>query len=103
MLATTSASTNVPSIRCTCRCETYNGVMREHNLHSNRQASSRDITTDFAVLEQLQLLCEGGDDSVRSSSMYMYVNVSELSNVHADTSFVISGKGGYSDNASDHI
>ena len=30
--------------------------MREHNLHSNRKASSRDIATRFAVFEQMKLL-----------------------------------------------
>ena len=35
------------------RCETFNGVMRERNLHGNQQASSRDITTNFAIIEQL--------------------------------------------------
>ena len=45
--------------------------MREHNLHSNRQASSRDITVDFFVLEQLQFICEGGVDS--SGRPYMCI------------------------------
>ena len=44
------------------RCETFNGVMREHNLHGNRQASSRDITTNFAIIEQLLYVCKGGVD-----------------------------------------
>ena len=55
------------------RCESFNGVMREHNLHSNRQASSRDITVDFSVLEQLQFICEGGVDS--SGRPYMCVDM----------------------------
>ena len=29
------------------RCELFNGMMREHNLHTNHQAASRDITTAF--------------------------------------------------------
>ena len=54
---------------CTHRCETFNGVMRAHNLHSNRRASSRDISSRFAVMEQLKFLTEGGtnptNDTVR--------------------------------------
>ena len=39
------------------RCEAFNKVMRNYNIHSNRMASSRDIATKFAQLEQLRLLC----------------------------------------------
>ena len=41
------------------RCEAFNKVMREYNVHSNRMASSRDIATKFAKLEQLRLICSG--------------------------------------------
>ena len=40
------------------KCEAFNGIMREHNLHSNRMASSRDVATRFAIFEQLNLLCK---------------------------------------------
>ncbi len=34
--------------------------MREHNLHTNRQSSSRDIAKRFAVMEQLYFLLNKG-------------------------------------------
>ena len=52
------------------RCETFNGVMREHNLHGNRQASSRDITTNFAIIEQLLYVCKGGVDQTGKKQVY---------------------------------
>lgn len=45
---------------CACRCESFNGVMRQYNVNSNRQSSSRDIATKFSIFEQLRLLCDGG-------------------------------------------
>ena len=42
------------------RCENFNGVMREHNLHSNRHASSRDIAERFSIMEQANFLCHQG-------------------------------------------
>ncbi|XP_064391380.1 uncharacterized protein LOC135339165 isoform X2 [Halichondria panicea] len=42
------------------RCESFNGLMREHNLHTNRQSSSRDIAKRFAVMEQLYFLLNKG-------------------------------------------
>ena len=57
--------------------------MREHNLHSNRQASSRDITTDFAVLEQLQLVCEQEYISSKSVQLlktaFLHIDVTSAS------------------------
>lgn len=42
------------------RCESFNGVMRSYNVHSNRQASSRDIAVRFAHLEHLRFVLESG-------------------------------------------
>lgn len=41
------------------RCEHFNSIMRDINLHSNRKASSRDIATRFAKVEAIRLLKEG--------------------------------------------
>jgi len=43
-----------------CRCESFNGILRSYNVHGNRRASSRDIATRFAVVEQLRFICSGG-------------------------------------------
>ena len=32
----------------THRCEAFNGLLREHNIHSDRKAPSRDIANSFA-------------------------------------------------------
>ncbi len=42
-----------------CRCEMFNGLLRTYNLHGNRNAPSRDVTTRFAVVEHLHFLCHG--------------------------------------------
>ena len=65
-------SNTVNCVQCSYRCETFNGVMREHNLHGNRQASSRDITTNFAVIEQLLYVCKGGVDQTGRTQVYEY-------------------------------
>ena len=36
--------------------------MREYNLHGNRKASSRDIATRFAVVEQLRVICNNSSE-----------------------------------------
>lgn len=43
-----------------CRCDSFNGILRSYNEHGNRRASSRDIATRFAVVEQLRFICSGG-------------------------------------------
>lgn len=43
-----------------CRCESFNGLMRLHNLHSNRHASSYDIATQFGKLDYLRFVLQGG-------------------------------------------
>ena len=42
------------------RCESFNGLMRLHNLHSNRHASSHDIAVGFAHVENIRHLLHGG-------------------------------------------
>ncbi len=42
------------------RCESFNSIMREYNIHGNKQAPSRDIANRFAITEHLQFLCHGG-------------------------------------------
>ena len=60
----------------TNRCESFNGLMREYNLHTNRQSSSRDIATRFAVMEQMNFLLykgvEPGNNSVRSVNTLLH-------------------------------
>ena len=43
-----------------CRCESFNSVLRTHNVYANRAAPSRDIATTFAIQEQLRFICAGG-------------------------------------------
>jgi len=52
-----------------CRCESFNGILRSYNVYGNRRASSRDIATWFAVVEQLRFICSGG--VVREEAMAM--------------------------------
>lgn len=42
------------------RCESFNGLLRLHNIHSNRHASSYDIAVKFRHLENLRYLLHGG-------------------------------------------
>lgn len=42
------------------RCESFNGLMRQQNLHSNRHASSCDIAVRFARTEHIRHLLHGG-------------------------------------------
>ncbi len=43
-----------------CRCESYLSLLRHQNIHSNRQAPSRDIAEAFVKLEHLRFVCSGG-------------------------------------------
>ena len=47
-----------------CRCESFNSVMRIHNIYANRAAPSRDIAHSFAVMEHLRFICGGGTTDV---------------------------------------
>ncbi len=38
----------------------FNSIMREYNIHGNKQAPSCDIATRIAITEHLQFLCHGG-------------------------------------------
>ena len=51
----------------TCRCESFNSMVRASNVFSNRQAPSRDIAKRFSTLEHLRLVMDGGtlDDKDR--------------------------------------
>ena len=40
--------------------ESFNSLMRSHNIYSNKAASSRDIARSFAVLHDIRLMCDGG-------------------------------------------
>eukprot|EP00731_Ephydatia_muelleri_P008059 Em0004g397a len=42
------------------RCESFNSDVRAQNIHSNRQAPSRDIGKHFAVLEHIRHIIDGG-------------------------------------------
>lgn len=42
------------------RYESFNGFMRAQNIYGNRQAPSRDIAKNFAVLEHLKFICSDG-------------------------------------------
>lgn len=44
-----------------CRCESFNGLMRLQNLHSNRHASSYDIAVRFSHIEHIRHLLHGGN------------------------------------------
>ena len=57
------------------RCESFNGLMRLHNIHSNRQASSRDIAEDFARIEHVRHILCG------SQSRYMYTLITMRTNL----------------------
>lgn len=45
------------------RCESFNGLMRNHNIYANREAPSRDIARSFAVIDHLRFICSGGTNS----------------------------------------
>lgn len=47
------------------RCESFNGLLRLHNIHSNRHASSYDIATKFGHLEHLRYILHGGQSSCK--------------------------------------
>ena len=43
-----------------CRCESFNSVLRTHNVYGNWAGPSRDIATTFPIQEQLRFICSGG-------------------------------------------
>ena len=43
------------------RCECFNSRLRNFNIFSNRAASSRDIAVRFTLLEDIRLMCDGGN------------------------------------------
>ena len=43
------------------RCESFNSLMQNRNIFSNRLAPSRDIARGFEVLENLRSVCAGSD------------------------------------------
>ena len=47
-----------------CRCESFNSVMRIHNIYANQAAPCRDIAHSFAVMEHLRFICGGGTTDV---------------------------------------
>ena len=51
-----------------CRYESFNSIMRARNIYGNKQAPSRDIATNLAMLEYLRYICSGGlyDNGSRS-------------------------------------
>jgi len=51
---------NLCTLLLSYRCESYNGIIRQFNLHGNRKAPSRDIAKRLITAEHLQLLCSGG-------------------------------------------
>ena len=47
------------------RCESLNSILRNFNVHGNRQAPSRDIATSFAISTALHIMaCASGSDIV---------------------------------------
>ena len=44
----------------TCRCETFNSLIRGRSIYSNRLAPSRDIAQGFSFVHFLRFLCSGG-------------------------------------------
>ena len=38
------------------RCESFNSFIRNHNIHGNKRAPSRDIAYRFAVIEHIRYL-----------------------------------------------
>ena len=50
-----------------------NGVMREHNLHGNHQAPSRDIAERFALLEHLNYMSTQSGSPERNGLRYVEV------------------------------
>ena len=57
------------------RCEAFNRIIRNYNVHGNRQASSRDIAVKFSTIEHLRYLSDGG---LVSGSRYMYIGLAKL-------------------------
>ncbi|KAL5488729.1 hypothetical protein EMCRGX_G017714 [Ephydatia muelleri] len=49
-----------PSGFNTERCESYNGVIRSHNIYANKHAPSKDIANSFAIQESIRFFCSGG-------------------------------------------
>ncbi|KAL5505895.1 hypothetical protein EMCRGX_G007436 [Ephydatia muelleri] len=42
------------------RCESYNDVIRSHNIYANKHAPSKDIANSFAIQESIRFFCSGG-------------------------------------------
>ena len=43
-----------------CRCESFNSILRTYNIYANRGAPSRDIANSFAVMDHMRFICSGG-------------------------------------------
>lgn len=61
------------------RCEAFNTLLKNYNVHSNRMASSRDIATRFSRLENLRFICSAGRYGLLASG----ANLSILPNLDA--------------------
>lgn len=48
------------SVGIIIRCEAFNKLVKNTNIHSNKQAPSRDIAAKFSKLEHLRLMCSSG-------------------------------------------
>ena len=61
------------------RCEHFNSIMREYNIHGNRKACSRDVVTRFARLEAIRLLKEGDGSGrnryIQAKAILMYIYI----------------------------
>lgn len=56
------------------RCESFNGLVRLHNIHSNRHASSDDVAVQFTYLETLRNVLEDGSRySCTCNNVYRYI------------------------------
>ena len=71
------------------RCEAFNRIIRNYNVHGNRQASSRDIAVKFSSIEHLRYLSDGG---LVSGSRYMYTGLAKTI-IQFFLSFVRCGEG----------
>ena len=51
-----------------CRYEAFNSIVRCQNIYGNWQSPSKDIAKNFATIENLRFLCDGGH---HNNTMYV--------------------------------
>ena len=61
-----------------CRCEHMNGIIRSQNIHSNRQASSRDIAMQFMLSSSCATLAM--EEMMQHQCLELNCNILRLTN-----------------------